>query len=256
MPPRAAKRYFHGWWTSSLYLRRRIAKALKGLLVLGYYEQPAVHRKLGYYPEQWISRTAQRRLERWSADIEYHEQLVRAPYPLIPSPLPAANAMSHKGSTVASTPHDAPDGDLDCDVVVVGSGAGGAVVAAELAEGGLSVVVVEEGGYHRTEEFTPEATTMARKLYRDGGVQMTFGTPPISFSEGRCVGGSTTVNGGMCWRTPEKVLERWARESKVEGASAEEMESYFQRVERFVSAAQQDEGSIGRDQQEVSESWR
>jgi choline dehydrogenase-like flavoprotein len=52
---------------------------------------------------------------------------------------------------------------LECDVVIVGSGAGGATMAAELAEAGRDVIVLEEGGYHPSEEFTPETTKMIRK---------------------------------------------------------------------------------------------
>lgn len=139
---------------------------------------------------------------------------------------------------------------LSCDVVIVGSGAGGGVMAAELAEAGLDVLVLEEGGHHRTAEFTPEAGAMVRKLYRDGGAQMALGTPPITFAEGRCVGGSTVVNGGMTWRTPEKILERWRREDQVETG---DLERHFRRVERFVSAAHQDPWTVGRDNELLRE---
>src|SRR5262249_51894868 len=133
------------------------------------------------------------------------------------------------------------------DAGVVGSGAGGAVVAAELAEGGLDVIVLEEGGYHPTEEFQASPTEMSPRLYRDGGASVALGTPAIFFAEGRCVGGSTVVNGGMSWRTPEKVLERWAREDGVEGIRAREMEAAFARVERRISATRQDPETFGRD---------
>ena len=86
---------------------------------------------------------------------------------------------------------------IDCDAVVVGSGAGGGVVAAELAEAGLDVVVLEEGGYHPTEEFTGVASDMVPKLYRDHGASIAVGSPVIIYGEGRCVGGSTVVNGGI-----------------------------------------------------------
>ncbi|MFI5290104.1 MAG: GMC family oxidoreductase N-terminal domain-containing protein [Polyangia bacterium] len=129
---------------------------------------------------------------------------------------------------------------LDCDVVVVGSGAGGGVIAAELAEAGLEVIVLEEGGYHPTSEFTPEASAMIRMMYRDGGAATTLGTPPVLFSEGRTVGGSTVINGGMSWRTPEKILERWRTDDAVDRITAPEMERYFARVERFISAGRQD----------------
>ena len=98
------------------------------------------------------------------------------------------------------------DLNLECGVVIVGSGAGGATVAAELAEAGVDVVVLEEGGYHPTESFRPETGRALRTLYRNGGGGATIGRPSVLFAEGRCVGGSTVVNGGMSWRTPARVL--------------------------------------------------
>ena len=137
--------------------------------------------------------------------------------------------------------------ELTCDAVVVGSGAGGGVVAAELAEGGLDVIVLEEGGHHRTESFDTDVGGALKRLYRDGGAQMALGNPPITWAEGRCVGGSTVINGGMSWRTPEKVLDRWHREHWVEGIRAEEMAPWFARVERRISATTQDPWTVGRD---------
>ena len=93
---------------------------------------------------------------------------------------------------------------LDCGVVIVGSGAGGATVAAELAEAGVDVVLLEEGGYHPTESFTAGTGRALRTLYRDGGGGMAIGRPSVLYAEGRCVGGSTVVNGGMSWRTPAR----------------------------------------------------
>ncbi|HLN67886.1 MAG TPA: FAD-dependent oxidoreductase, partial [Streptosporangiaceae bacterium] len=61
------------------------------------------------------------------------------------------------------------DLNVECDVVVVGSGAGGATMAVELAEAGVDVVVIEEGGYHPTESFTADSMRALRTLYRDGG---------------------------------------------------------------------------------------
>lgn len=136
---------------------------------------------------------------------------------------------------------------LRCDVLVIGSGAGGAVIAAEMAEAGLDVIVVEEGRYFRTQDFTAEAGDMLRQLYRDGGASVTLGTPPIIFTEGRCVGGSTVINGGMTWRTPERILDRWRREHQNPDISADDLAPLFERVEHFISAAYQDPDSIGLD---------
>jgi choline dehydrogenase-like flavoprotein len=136
---------------------------------------------------------------------------------------------------------------LDADVVVIGSGAGGATIAAELAEAGFDVVVLEEGGYYSTRDFTADATKMIRAMYRDGGALLAIGNPPILLQEGRAVGGSTVVNGGMSWRTPERVLDRWAREHALVDIDAKSMEPYFERVERRINVAPQDPESVGMD---------
>jgi choline dehydrogenase-like flavoprotein len=136
---------------------------------------------------------------------------------------------------------------LDADVVIVGSGAGGATLAAELAEGGLDVVVLEEGRYWSTRDFTAEASQMIRQLYRDGGATMAIGNPPVLYQEGKAVGGSTVVNGGMSWRTPEKILDRWWREAGLDGIRAKDMEPYFERVERRIHVRHQDPESVGKD---------
>jgi choline dehydrogenase-like flavoprotein len=134
---------------------------------------------------------------------------------------------------------------LDCDVCIIGSGAGGATVAAELAEAGFDVLVVEEGSYYQTRDFTADTSAMVRQLYRDGGATMALGTPPILFQEGRAVGGSTVINGGMSWRTPDKILDRWQKAGL--GTSPEEMEPYFERVERRIHVAPMDADAIGND---------
>ncbi|MCA9773117.1 MAG: GMC family oxidoreductase, partial [Myxococcales bacterium] len=116
------------------------------------------------------------------------------------------------------------------DVAIVGSGAGGAVLAKELAERGRSVVVLEEGGHYTARDFTSRTYDMMRLLYRDMGVTGSLGQPAIPIAVGRCVGGSTVVNGGTCWRTPDRVLERWAMEHGLGDAGPADMKPYFERV--------------------------
>lgn len=135
---------------------------------------------------------------------------------------------------------------LDCDVVIVGSGAGGAPVAAELAEAGFDVVVLEEGSYYQTRDFTADTSAMVRQLYRDGGATMALGDPPVMFQEGRAVGGSTVINGGMSWRTPEDILARWRKEAGLQ-LTSKELEPYFERVEKRIHVAPNDEEAIGRE---------
>src|SRR3569623_927624 len=159
-----------------------------------------------------------------------------------------ATSALHEGARPGNvfTRHDL-HGDTvrDCDGVIVGSGAGGAPMAAELAEAGFDVVVLEEGSYYQPRDFTANTSQMVRQLYRDGGASMAIGNPPIMFQEGRAVGGSTVIYGGMSWRTPEKILTRWQREGLDISAMA--MEPYFERVERRIHVAGMDEDAIGND---------
>lgn len=134
--------------------------------------------------------------------------------------------------------------EIEADVAICGSGAGGAVMAAELAEGGLKVVVLEEGSYHPTAEISANAPEMVRKFYRDAGTSVIVGKPNVIFAEGRCVGGSTVINGGMCWRTPERVLRRWHLELGLRGFGAADTAGYFERVEKSINVARQDPDTI------------
>ena len=134
---------------------------------------------------------------------------------------------------------------LVADAIVVGSGAGGAVAACLLAEAGLDVLVLEEGGLHKTESFSTDVLAMMRALYRDFGSSMILGKPAIIFVEGRCVGGSTVINGGMCWRTPQRILERWEREERLPDIGPKAMEPVFAEVEREMNPETQQPDTLG-----------
>jgi choline dehydrogenase-like flavoprotein len=133
-----------------------------------------------------------------------------------------------------------------CDVVVVGSGAGGAAIAAEFAEAGKEVVILEEGGYYQSKEFSLDPAAAVPMLYRDSGSSVIMGTPNIIFSEGRCVGGSTVINGGMCWRTPEKALQRWRWDMGLTDLTPEKLEPFFAKVEERIHVAPQAPEALGR----------
>jgi choline dehydrogenase-like flavoprotein len=114
---------------------------------------------------------------------------------------------------------------------VIGAGAGGSVVARELAEAGARVVVLEEGGEHPAGVLTGRPRDMTTRLYRDGGQTATLGRPPIVLPLGSGVGGTTLVNSGTCFRTPDRVLARWRADFGLEALTPAALAPVFERVE-------------------------
>ena len=100
---------------------------------------------------------------------------------------------------------------LEADVVVVGSGAGGGVIAAELAARGASVVIVEAGGYFNEADFNQYELWAWQNLYWRGGPTPTADAN-VTIQAGSCLGGGTVVNWTNSIRTKPWVREEWARE--------------------------------------------
>jgi choline dehydrogenase-like flavoprotein len=117
------------------------------------------------------------------------------------------------------------------DACVIGSGAGGAVAAKELAEGGMSVALLEEGEWWETDAFTARPSQVSPKLYRDAAQTATIGTPAIGLPLGRGVGGTTLINSGTCFRTPEHVLDHWRADHGLDY----DLDDHFARVEEILN---------------------
>ena len=137
-----------------------------------------------------------------------------------------------------------PDGVERCDVVIVGSGAGGASAARVLAERGLDVIVVEDGDYHDAESYSSDPLESSRLLIRDGGMTFCEGRPAIPLPIGRCVGGTTVMNSGTCLRPPDDVLTHWRNDFGL--AWADELEREFEAVERALWVEPVDPATAGR----------
>jgi choline dehydrogenase-like flavoprotein len=137
------------------------------------------------------------------------------------------------------------DRTVHADVCVIGTGAGGAPLAKELAEGGMSVVMLETGDRFTTDDFNARPREMTSLLYRDAGQTVTFGNVPIILPMGEAIAGSTLINSGTCFRTPDVVLESWRERFGLDGMSPEELDPYFRRVEREVHVVQVPEEVAG-----------
>ncbi|KAK4511724.1 uncharacterized protein ATC70_007267 [Mucor velutinosus] len=99
------------------------------------------------------------------------------------------------------------------DVIIVGSGAGGGVVAAQLAEAGFSVLVVEKGKYYHQEDMVPDDDQFAfSTMYEDGGIAPNAaGT--VNVLSGSTFGGGTAINYLACLEPSDDVRREWAEKS-------------------------------------------
>jgi len=123
---------------------------------------------------------------------------------------------------------------LTVDVAIVGSGAGGGVTAEMLARAGLKVLVIEEGPLRSSSDFKQRESDAYPQLYQDAGSRKTA-DKGISILQGRCVGGSTTVNWTSSFRTPEPTLAHWREHFGLSDFTPEGLAPWFEQAERRVN---------------------
>ena len=126
---------------------------------------------------------------------------------------------------------------LHADVVVVGSGAGGSVVAERLTARGLEVVLLEEGGYWTRRSFDGREDHAYPHLYQEMGNRATD-DQSVLILQGRSVGGGTTVNWCTSFRTPREVLERWRDQYGVKGLTEEALVPHWEAIEKRLHIAE------------------
>jgi choline dehydrogenase-like flavoprotein len=148
------------------------------------------------------------------------------------------------GSLGDTTP---PGEGEECDVVIVGSGAGGAVAAAELAEAGLDVIVLEAGGHYNRDNYPRDQLEAIAELYRDGGLTIAEGRPPIPVPVAKVLGGTTVINSGTCFRAPQPVLENWREEFGIPWAG--DLADDYAEAEATLRVTQLDPERMGRNGQ-------
>ena len=130
------------------------------------------------------------------------------------------------------------DLELDCEVVIVGTGAGGAAAAHELAKRGRAVLMLEQGDYFKRPDFVSRASAAYQKMYVAGGATVALGNIAAPVWAGRTVGGSTTINSGTCYRAPEWTLKRWRERYGLSMMSSGALAPYFERAEQMLEVAQ------------------
>ena len=127
--------------------------------------------------------------------------------------------------------------EYECDVLVIGSGAGGAVVAAELAAEGHDVIVVEKGKYFANEDFPATELTGMRDMYEARGSLATVDRGIVILA-GSTLGGGTTVNWMTCLTPPESLLEEWRRDFGFEAATSAEYANSVNYVSQRINVTE------------------
>jgi choline dehydrogenase-like flavoprotein len=145
------------------------------------------------------------------------------------------NASSRPGPVSADNVFASISNESRYEIVVVGSGPGGAITACLLAEAGKNVLLIEEGDYLSLESCAPFTKDEMVQKYRNGGQTVAMGANKVAYVEGRCVGGGSEINSGLYHRTPPDILETWRKEFRVEGL--EELRPHFEACEKEVSVS-------------------
>jgi choline dehydrogenase-like flavoprotein len=139
-----------------------------------------------------------------------------------------------RGWRVNGGPHGAAPETLDCDVAVVGSGAGAGITAELLAAAGLGVVIIEEGPLRSSSDFRQLESEAYPELYQESASRKTA-DKAIGILQGRCVGGSTTVNWTSSFRTPSSTLQFWRQRFELPELTDEAMSRWFFQAEQRLN---------------------
>ena len=139
-----------------------------------------------------------------------------------------------RGWKVMGGPFATPPEQITCDVAIIGSGAGAGITAELLTKAGLSVVIIEEGPLKSSSDFNQKESEAYSQLYQESAARKTE-DKAINILQGRCVGGSTTVNWTSSFRTPAATLQFWQDKFGLKDYSVDTLSPYFEQAERRLN---------------------
>ena len=235
LSPARQSRVFASWANSALPIARTVHQALRRLILTTWYATDEGRAELGVHPA----------LHTRSPIVAWEGPLATD----LPSNLDVvATSDTRESRTPRSTPVMQPiptgvtvpesfSGDLalTADVVIIGSGAGGAVAAARFAEAGREVVVLEEGEYLRAPDFNENEGEMVPRLFAEQAMRATTDAA-ISILQGNAVGGGSTVNWMLMLRPGDHVLDEWTRMFHLHDFRAGDLGPHLDRVGDDVHA--------------------
>ncbi len=218
------------WLASPLPVVRTAVQAIRRVVLLEEYGTPEAQQEVGYRGAYHSRGPAVPWEGALPGTLSDAEPVARAADPAS-AHRPPAQTSTLKPPTPAIVDATA----LRADAVVIGSGAGGAVAAARLAEAGLDVLVLEAGALRSGDAFHENEAPLFEELYADAGLRTTDDAS-VALVQGVGVGGSTIVNWMIMLRTPDWVLDEWTARHGTEGLSPSELAPVFARIEAETHA--------------------
>ena len=131
---------------------------------------------------------------------------------------------------------------IDCEVLVIGSGPGGASTAAMLAEAGQDVLLVEEGRHLHVDSSPDHSLTQMEEKWRCGGLTAALGNPKVTYIEGRCVGGASESNAGLFHPPLPDGLLDWKGEYQIENFGPDELAPHLESVVDAIGVSSRPNG--------------
>lgn len=187
-------------------LVRVMIRIAKQMAYLGYYNDPRTFASVGYVP--------------FSARPDTPRKKEHSP-------------PEHRPLTV-QTPKQVTSNTLEGDVVIIGSGAGGAVLAHAMAAQGREVLMLERGDYVEPKDMNEDEADMLSKLYADGALQLTRDFQ-FQVLQGSCVGGTTVINNAVSFDLPDAVLAQWNDPQGLNaGLDAGQLQASFAQVRALL----------------------
>lgn len=217
LSPEERTAYLHRIEQNPLFLVRALLAALRTIFSFAYLDREPVQEALGIAPPPC----------EWPKSTHLRPETMGS------------------GSLLELSDH--PDEvELSCDVVVVGTGAGGGAAARELAAAGLDVVILEEGPFIRPEQVSNDTGTAMTQVLAEAGLRTFLAPSAVATIQGRCVGGSTFPNSAILFRIPDDVLDEWRDEHGVQGLTSAALAESYERVERLARKGPASAPELGR----------
>ncbi len=223
--------YLRSWEESPIYERRMLFEAVRSVLMMGWFGSPEVNEAVG------VSR-----FEDADAPMAEVVRQVREAGGTAPDAPPVQRVDRFLARPEGLFEFSDYGGDVreSCDVLVVGSGPGGAVMALRLAQQGLRVILIEAGPVARQADLRRDGGhTMARLMW-DSGMRTTGGGVIAPTMQAKVLGGGSIINSAICLRASEGALASWAEDHGLDELSSESLRPHYEAVEELMGVKEVD----------------